>query len=546
MDSADGLKGRGLDAAERDVIALGIAIAAIILFIGTGGSALPQAVGALLNGGKAPDLFLTNALLLNIALLIFGWRRYNDLRREIRERFAAEQQARELAERDALTGCLNRRSGPAAIEALRQRLATRGQELVVLMIDLDNFKQINDVHGHKVGDLVLSTIGRRLETALPADSVIVRVGGDEFVCAFAGPQNSLEHIDNRVAAMIAQASRPVLTDNTSVEATVSIGITRSDADRADDNDVTPETLIHRADIAMYHAKKQGRNRAHWFAAEMEDELRYRNELEANIRAAVANDEFVPFYEQQVDIGTGELAGFEMLARWDSPRYGMVSPDIFIPVAEEIDLISELSEKLMRKALLDAVDWDASLTLSVNVSPVQLRDPWFAQKLLQLLVETGFPPARLEIEITESCLHENVSTVRSIVTSLKNQGIRIALDDFGTGYSSLSQLRTLPFDRMKIDRSFVSELATDGRGRELVEAIVSLGKSLALPVTAEGVVSNEILSYLQSLGEMKGQGFLYGEPADVKATRALLASLGLLRSSQDEELAFEELPRVSVG
>jgi EAL domain-containing protein (putative c-di-GMP-specific phosphodiesterase class I) len=217
----------------------------------------------------------------------------------------------------------------------------------------------------------------------------------------------------------------------------------------------------------------------------------------------------------------------MLARWNSPRFGTVGPEQFIPVAEDIDVIAELSEALIRQALQDAKGWDPRLTLSVNISPVQLRDPWFAQKLLRLLLDSGFPPHRLEVEITESCLHENIGAVRTIVTSLKNQGIRISLDDFGTGYASLSQLRTLPFDRLKIDRSFVAELAKDGMSNDLVEAIVSLGRGLSLPVTAEGVETPAILEALQTMGELKGQGYLYGYPEDAATTRERLSKLDLL-------------------
>ena len=472
--------------AERDMIALGIALAAIILFVGTGGTLMPQIVRAWLSGGATPDVLLTNAVLLNIALLIFGWRRYKDLHAEVEVRRAAEERARELAERDPLTGCLNRRSGPPAIEDLRQSLQGTDREVAAMMIDLDNFKQINDLNGHQMGDKVLTTIARRIADALPAGGILARIGGDEFACAVPFDYNAREQVDELVAAIIGKASAPIECNRLSVEATVSVGLAQTGGRLQDGAEVDAEALIHRADIAMYHAKKHGRNRYYWFEPQMEDELRFRNELEAGIRRGIPAGEFVPFYEQQIDLETGKLSGFEMLARWQSPRYGLVSPEIFIPIAEEIDLIGELSEQLIKQALEDARDWDPSLTLSVNISPVQLRDPWFAQKLLHLLVDSGFPPSRLEIEITESCLHENIGAVRSIVSSLKNQGIRISLDDFGTGYSSLSQLRSLPFDRLKIDRSFVSELAGEGDGRALVEAIISLGKGLSMPVTAEGI------------------------------------------------------------
>jgi EAL domain-containing protein (putative c-di-GMP-specific phosphodiesterase class I) len=270
---------------------------------------------------------------------------------------------------------------------------------------------------------------------------------------------------------------------------------------------------------------------------MESELRFRAELETGIRRGIPLGEFVPYYEQQIDLETGELVGFEMLARWNSPQFGLVSPEVFIPIAEDLDVIGDLSEGLIRQALQDAKEWDPKLTLSVNISPIQLRDPWFAQKLLRMLIDGGFPPQRFEVEITESCLHENIGAVRTIITSLKNQGIRISLDDFGTGYSSLSQLRSLPFDRLKIDRSFVGELTGEVGGSDLVEAIVSLGRGLSMPVTAEGVETASILAALRQMGQLKGQGYLYGKPEDATATRERLAGLKLL-SQQPQAVAAE--------
>jgi len=512
--------------AERDFVALGIATAALILFVGTGGSLIPQIVRSWLGTGAAPDMHLASAVLLNIALIIFGWRRYNDLHLEVAERRKAEELARELAEVDPLTGCLNRRSGAPAIDRLLADAERRDRMVAVLMIDLDNFKQINDLNGHKTGDQVLVEIARRIRERLPDDGVVARIGGDEFVCAFTHDHGHREQAEQVAEDLIVAASKPIGEGKVRVEATVSIGIAGPDsvADTPDS-----ETLVHRADIAMYQAKKRGRNRYFWFEPHMENELRLRAELEQGIRRGIAAGEFVPYYEQQVDLETGELVGFEMLARWNSPQFGLVSPETFIPVAEEIDVIGELSETLIRQALEDAKEWDPRLTLSVNISPVQLRDPWFAQKLLKLLLDSGFPPHRLEVEVTENCLHENVAAVRAIMTSLKNQGIRVSLDDFGTGYASLSQLRTLPFDRLKIDRSFVAELADEGISNELVEAIVSLGRGLSMPVTAEGVETAAIRQALRNMGQLKGQGYLYGRPEDAAATRARLAGRKLLRT-----------------
>jgi len=521
----------GTAKAERDIVALGIAVAAIILFVGTGGSLIPKIVGAWFGTGAPPDPQLTTAVLLNIALVIFGWRRYADLQREVSERRRAEALAQELAAIDPLTGILNRRSGGPAIEALIAGAAGKRRDVAVLMIDLDNFKQVNDLNGHTMGDRVLIETASRVAALLPAGGVLARIGGDEFVCALSYEPDARETIDRLAARLIEAVSDPIEDRDLRVEPTVSIGIAATGDQEAKSGPVDSETLIHRADIAMYHAKKRGRRRHFWFEAQMESELRFRAELETGIRRGIPLGEFVPYYEQQIDLETGELVGFEMLARWNSPQFGLVGPEVFIPIAEEIDVIGDLSEGLIRQALIDARDWDPKLTLSVNISPIQLRDPWFAQKLLRMLIEAGFPPQRFEVEITESCLHDNVGTVRTIVTSLKNQGIRISLDDFGTGYSSLSQLRSLPFDRLKIDRSFVGELSGEGLGNELVEAIVSLGRGLSLPVTAEGVESASILQALRGMGQLKGQGYLYGKPEDAAATRLRLAELKLLSQSE---------------
>jgi EAL domain-containing protein (putative c-di-GMP-specific phosphodiesterase class I) len=267
---------------------------------------------------------------------------------------------------------------------------------------------------------------------------------------------------------------------------------------------------------------------------MESEMRFRNQLETGIRRGLARGEFVPYYEQQVDLDSGALVGFEMLARWRSPQLGLISPDIFVPIAEEIGLINEMSERLMEQAFRDAREWDDSLTLSINISPVQLRDPWFAQRLLKKLVAAGFPPQRLEIEITESCLHENIGLVRSMIMSLRNQGVQISLDDFGTGYSSFEQLRNLPFDRIKIDRSFVSELREPGNRSRIVEAIVSLGRGLDLPLTAEGVEDEEILNALKAMGRLKAQGYFYGQPEDADAVRLRLKAAGKLTGKLESE------------
>lgn len=526
---------------KKDLLGLGIVIATIILFVANGSTVIADFLSSLINGSKPRDQMLSTALLLNIALLLFGWRRYTDLTTEVGQRRVAEETAHKLAHTDPLTGCLNRRSIGDALQDIIATARTTGHEVVAMMIDLDNFKRSNDVHGHQAGDAVLLESARRIRAALPERSVMARLGGDEFACAAIYDPDHAEAIDRLVLRINEVVARPVMLDGLSIEVTASVGLAATTVADMGDPAVLADALLHRADLAMYQAKKSGRNRYCWFEPNMESELRYRSELERGIREGIPAGEFVPFYEKQIDLDTGELTGFEMLARWQSPQHGLLSPEVFIPIAEEIGLISDLSECLIRQALVDAREWDPSLTLSVNISPIQLRDPWFAQKLLKLLVEANFPPHRLDIEITETCLHENLGVVRTLITSLKNQGIRISLDDFGTGYSSLAQLRTLPFDRIKIDRFFVSNLGQSKDSAMIIEAISSLGKGMDLPITAEGIESSEVLAELRKFGSFKGQGFLYGQPSNAESVRTMLADQNLLRAPAAPEPDAEKRP-----
>ena len=513
----------------RDRLSLAIAMAAIVLFAITASTVIPHLIRAWNGMAAPPDIALTNALLLNVALVLLGWHRYKKLSAELDLRRASEEEMRRLAEMDHLTACLNRRSFTAAASEAIARHDPARTVLAAIVIDLDNFKQVNDLNGHATGDAVLKTTAARIAGLLPKEGLLSRLGGDEFVCLLPYKPQADAQVDDFAARLIEAVSTPITHRHLVIEVTMSLGIASSA--NLTENERThgdAQRLMHKADIAMYHAKKKGKNRFEWFEEPMESELRFRNELEAGIRTGIANGEFVPYYEQQIDLETGELTGFEMLARWLSPELGVIGPDIFIPIAEDIGAISELSECLMARAFTDAAEWDERLTLSVNISPVQMRDPWFAQKILKLLVKHRFPPQRLDIEVTESCLHENVSVVRSMITSLRNQGVQVSLDDFGTGYASISQLRSLPFDRLKIDRSFIGELRREEDSKQLVDAIVSMSRGLKLPVTAEGIEDEKVLEMLRAMGEMKGQGYHYGKPEPAEAVRERLANAGMLR------------------
>ncbi|MEW4448279.1 EAL domain-containing protein [Qipengyuania sp. JC766] len=513
-------------------MALGIGIASVLMFVGTGSAVIPEIANSWVTGTNGPNFVLINALLLNIALLIFGMRRYRDLLREVETRRQAESRAKELAETDPLTGCLNRRT---LIPAIDGKLA-EGNPLAILVCDLDKFKQINDLYGHKAGDFILGRAAERIRCCLPEGALLARIGGDEFVVVLPCDPNAAQATDRIVDRIIEATRREYDFEGQILRVTTSIGIAEC---REMPTDTDASTLMHRADIAMYHAKQSGKNRSCTFEHSMEQELLARGKLENGIRAGIECGEFVPYYEQQIDLETGRLVGFEMLARWKSPDMGLVNPTVFIPIAEEINVISEISEQLIAQALQDAMEWDPSLSLSVNISPMQLRDPWFSHRLLKLLLQNRFPAQRLEIEITESCLVENLTQVRGLIDSLKNQGVRVSLDDFGAGYSSLNQLRTLPFDSLKIDRNFVCDLRDqDGDGR-LIDAIVSIGRGLDIPIVAEGIECTEVLELLRQKGQMKGQGYLYGRPTDADTVRRQLREQGLLQTGID--VSDEEMP-----
>ena len=509
---------------SRDIVTGAVTVAAILMFVGTGSTVLSRVIQNVASGAPMPDQTLVVALLLNIALILIGWRRHSALAAEVALHTAAEQRARQLAARDPLTGFLNRRSFPEEGAATFSRAARQGKALALLMIDLDHFKMVNDMHGHTIGDALLRQVAETITDRLPQGAVLARFGGDEFAAAMLFEPAHPDAVERVAEQLVSRLAQPFGVDGLHLHVSASVGIARSDFDCTG-----IDSLIRSADIAMYAAKKAGRNRFAWFDQSMERELKARNDLETGLRSAIPAQQIVPYFEQQVDLTTGRLHGFEVLARWEHSTRGTISPDVFIPIAEETGMIAELSLSVMRQAFLAARDWHPSLTLAINVSPWQLRDPWLSQKIIKTLTETGFPPARLEIEITESALFENLALAQSIVGSLKNQGVRLALDDFGTGYSSLAHLRALPFDRIKIDRSFVTSINDNAESAAIVNAITRLGDSLNLPITAEGIEDAAIEERLRALGCSKGQGWLYGRPLSVAHARRHLAERRLLQA-----------------
>jgi diguanylate cyclase (GGDEF)-like protein len=517
VDGRAGRKGRD----SGDQVALLVALWIIALIGGLGARVLPIDI--------PPDHarhLLLSALLLNIALTLIGVLRHRRLTDEIRDRRRLEQRVEALASRDPLTGLANRRTLAELAGGTLLATVQRRQAIAVLIIDLDHFRGVNEGHGQEIGDSVLTATARVLQAACPPTATIARLGGDEFACLIVHDPDAPAAVDMVAAQILAKFDRPVTVAHRVVHVTVSIGIARTEP-----GDASIDAAMRRATIAMCAAKKAGGSRRCWFDAGMGRELDMRNAIEAGLRAAIPAGHIIPYFEQQIDLATGRLEGFEVLARWDDPVDGIRMPDSFIPIAEETGMIGDLSLSVMRQAFEHACGWDQSLTLSVNISPVQLKDPWLAEKILKLLTETGFPGHRLEIEITETSLFDNLPLARSIIASLKNQGVRLALDDFGTGYSSLAHLRALPFDRIKIDKSFVMAMADDPESIAIVEAITRLGHSLSVPVTAEGVETATIAALLLQLGCNKVQGWHYGLPLSVARARRLLADHAMLDTAR---------------
>lgn len=537
----EGLAGMALDqnvalieqSARRRTLSLAsvVTIIAILMFAVISSLIVSKSLHNHFFDAEPVNYVLIVALLLNFGLIIFGWRRHAMLRHEVSIRAAAEERARQLAASDPLTGFLNRRSIAEEGAAMLVESRRRNLAMAILMMDLDHFKAINDMHGHSVGDALLRSVAREVSEIIPSSALSARLGGDEFAFAFLFDPNHPDVVERIAERLVSRMAQPISADGLRLHISCSLGIARSDFDCSG-----IDTLMRAADIAMYASKRSGRNTLAWFDRSMEREIQLRNELESGLRSALQNGQIIPFFEQQVDLSTGRIQGFEALARWQHPVRGIIAPDQFIPIAEDTGMIGDLSLTLMRQAMLAARDWDRTLTLSVNISPRQLRDAWLAQKIIKVLTETGFPANRLEIEITESSLFDNLALAQSIVGSLKNQGVRVALDDFGTGYSSLAHLRSLPFDRIKIDKSFVKSINENPDSAAIVYAILGLGESLNLPITAEGVETREVEARLSEMGCTKAQGWLYGQPLPACGVRRLLAERRLLNhaSAQPQE------------
>ncbi|WP_018079723.1 putative bifunctional diguanylate cyclase/phosphodiesterase [Asticcacaulis benevestitus] len=453
------------------------------------------------------DNLLIIVLFVAIGATFISIRRSLDMRREYEQRLKAEGRMKTLALTDALTGVANRRH---LYDALKRRLETNPAEascFAVCIFDLDRFKPINDVHGHLVGDQLLQQIAERAQAQLRSGDLLARLGGDEFALIVRTGAVD-EDISGLAERLIASLSEPFRIDQLVCHVGASMGIAFALGGASQ----TPDTLLQKADLALYRAKTEGRGTFRVYQDAMDAKARERTLIELELRDAVENGEILPYFQPLICLRDGRIEGYEILARWIHPSFGLVAPDRFIAVAEEAGLIGDISLSLLEQACEQARDWPKGTYLSLNISPVQLRDSQLSTKICDILDRIGFSATCLEIEITENALVHDVDVARRTLISLKARGMTLALDDFGTGYSSLQHLRSLPFDKLKIDQSFVMSMSESAESRKLVKAIIAMSHSLGLKTTAEGIETHAHALRLTQMGCETGQGYLFGKPS----------------------------------
>ena len=414
-----------------------------------------------------------------------------------------------MAYHDALTGLPNRRS-------FQNELNTRsdtGKPTTIVMIDLDRFKAVNDTLGHPVGDALLIQVADRLRASCEPNDLIFRLGGDELAIL---PGDG-EHSDTLARRVVEGFERPFTADKHRISIGCSVGI--ATADEADN----PDLVVRQADLALYKAKKNGRNRIERYESGMMEDAVKRRDLEMDMVRALKEDQFSLHYQPLFSLPERALVGFEALIRWNHPTLGMVPPVDFIPLAEDTSLITEIGEWVLKEACREASRWPGDLYVSVNVSPVQLHKTDMLRQVTTALAEYGLTPNRLELELTETAMVEDGRRINATLTALRSLGVRIAMDDFGTGYSSLAHLREFDLDRIKIDRSFIDSAPGDASSLAVLRAVTAMARDMSIATTAEGVESEEQLERLLGLGCGTAQGFLLGRPMTAEAARALMVA-----------------------
>ncbi len=429
---------------------------------------------------------------------------------DVTERRQAEAQIMHMARHDALTDLPNRMLFRERIE---QALG-RGERLAILFLDLDRFKSVNDTLGHPVGDKLLCAVTKRLQMAVRGSDTVARLGGDEFAIVQHGAK---PHDATELAIRIIETlSQPfdVMGNQVVIGASIGIAIAPTDGNE-------PDQLLRNSDMALYRAKNSGRGTYHFFQPEMDAEMQARHVLEVDLRKAILTGEFETYYQPIIDVASEKIVGCEALVRWNHPQRGLITPDEFIPVAEEIGLIVPLGEWVLRQACRDAATWPGKRTVAVNLSAVQFRNPGLALSVVSALNNSGLDARQLVLEITETVLLQDDSAVLDTLHQIRDLGVKISMDDFGTGYSSLSYLRSFPFDKIKIDRSFIKELGKKNDCTAIIRAVTRLGKNLGMVTIAEGVETSEQLEILRAEGCTYVQGFLFSPPKPVREIMNML-------------------------
>ncbi|HEY0203673.1 MAG TPA: EAL domain-containing protein [Acetobacteraceae bacterium] len=427
----------------------------------------------------------------------------------------SREEAQRLALHDALTGLPNRALFAERLEQALAHVQRYGTKLAVLCLDLDRFKQVNDTYGHPVGDALLHAVAGRLRGCLRSTDTVARLGGDEFAII----QTPLERAAdaNVLAGRIVEAlSEPYNLDPHQISIGASVGLALAPADTADATDI-----LKMADMALYRAKADGRGLFRMFDSSMDALLQARRRLELDLRRAIEVQEFELHYQPLVDLASGRVNAMEALVRWRHPERGLVRPDDFIPLAEETGLIAEIGAWVLHRACKDAADWPADVHIAVNVSATQFQHPGLIAAVSDALAASALPPERLELEITETAFLADADATLAVLHELRAKGLRFAMDDFGTGYSSLSYLRSFPFDKIKIDRSFVRDIETSSDCRAIVRAVIGLGCNLEITTTAEGVETAAQVMQLRADGCKQAQGYLFSRPVPVSEVPNLL-------------------------
>ncbi|WP_170130478.1 putative bifunctional diguanylate cyclase/phosphodiesterase [Afifella marina] len=470
------------------------------------------------------DEIFGTAVIMTVVLLVVAIWRVVQLRREIAAKEMAQREAQRLARHDVLTGLPNRRRLFEIFDSHVITAQEAGRRVAVLVIDLDRFKPVNDLHGHQMGDEVLCVVAERLTRLAEGRGVVARFGGDEFA-ALLEYQDGTDELLRLVHKIVHEMALPIRAQGISMRIGASVGVAVYPDDGTEAN-----VLLRNADIAMYHVKAEERGSFHFFKAGMDSALLERIELEQQMDEALGKREIVPYLQPVVDLKTGGIVGFEMLARWLHPQKGVLLPDRFIAMAEDSGKLTPMTLTLLEQAMEASVGWPSSFTLSINLAPVQLLDPALPSQLLDILARAGFAPHRLEVELTETALVERMDEVKAVLEALRKAGIRVALDDFGTGYSGLYHLRELHLDTLKIDRSFIAGMLESEDRQAIVEAVLHLSQALGIDTTAEGIEELALGEKLAELGCQLGQGFYYSEPLPLEAVDDLIGRNRLVRAS----------------